>query len=162
MRAHSTILAALAASVVLGCAGDGAVAPADDPNAPPSPVGTFVLSTVNGEPVPMMWDEMELWKGGPVLRAYWNGGSIQFRSDSTYTASFRHSLTGPNLPGNIQEDTYTGTWRLDAGARIELRANNGAVQLWQTTNRIDSITKSTSVPSLDGGEEQVVFVFVRR
>jgi hypothetical protein len=58
-------------------------------------------------------------------KAYWNGGSIQFRADSSFTISYRHTLTG-RLPGTVQEGKYDGTWRLASGARIQLRRNSGA------------------------------------
>lgn len=159
MRAYQIIVAALATTVI-ACSENDVAGPGDT-DAYRSPVGTFTLATVNGTPVPMLWDEMELWSGGPTLRAYWNGGSIQFRADSTYTVTYRHSLTGPNLPGNVQQDTYNGTWRLAPGAQIELQPNGGSVQHWQTTDLINSVTKTSSVPNLDGGLDQVVFVFVR-
>jgi hypothetical protein len=159
MRAHQIIVAALAATVV-ACSENDVAGPGDT-NAYRSPVGTFTLATVNGSSVPMLWDEMQLWSGGPTLRAYWNGGSIQFRADSTYTVVYRHSLTGPNLPGNVLQDTYTGTWRLAPGAQIELRPSGGGVQLWQTTDLIYSLTRTSSAPNLDGGEDEVIFVFVR-
>jgi len=159
MKARLAVLAALAASIV-ACSDGSSVGPTD-PDAYRSPVGTFTLATVNGTQVPMVWDQMELWSGGPVLRAYWNGGSIRFRADSTYTISYRHSITGPNLPGGVQEDSATGTWRLVAGAQIALHQSGGGVQLWQTTDLIYSVTRTASVPALDGGSEQVVFVFVR-
>lgn len=160
MRILSILATALVASISIGCGGDSPVTP-DDPEAYRSPVGTFTLATVNGSKVPMLWDQTELWKGGPVLKAYWNGGSIRFRSDSSFTVVYRHTLTGPNLPGNVQQDTYDGTWRLTQGAKIELRQKSGGVQYWQTTDLIYSVTRTTFVPRIGGGEEQVVFVFVR-
>jgi hypothetical protein len=160
MRISAILATAFAAWVAIGCAGDGPATP-DDPEADRSPVGIFTLTTVNGEKVPMLWDQMDL-AGGGVLRAYWNGGSIQFRSDSTYTAIYRHSLTGPRLSGTIQEDRYDGTWRLASGTRIELRLKTGGVMYLQTTDPISSVTQTSSAPSMNGGEEQVVFVFVRK
>lgn len=161
MNAYRTLLAAVVTAVVAGCAGDGGTAPQEDPEALRSPVGTFTLATVNGEKVPMLWDEMEAWKGGPMLRAFWNGGTIQIRADSTFTMTLRHSMTGPNLPGNIQQDTHSGTWRLAPGAWIELRRSDGGVAKLQTTDLIYSLTRTVMVPTLAGGEEQVIFVFVR-
>ena len=158
MRAHQ-ILAALLAATVAACS-DGSTGPAVS-NDYSSPVGKFTLTTVNGDQVPMLWDEMELWSGGPTLQAWWNSGSIEFRADSTYAVAYRHALTGPNLPGNVQQDTYSGTWRLAAGAKVELHQNNGAVQYLQTTDQIYSVTRTATVPALDGGSEQVIFVFVR-
>ncbi len=159
MRTQQILAAALAVTA-LACGGSDVTGP-DDPDAYRSPVGTFTLATVNGIDVPMLWDEMELWSGGPTLRAYWNGGSIRFRADSTYTVEYRHSLTGPDLPGNVQKDTYSGTWRLATGARIELRPSGGGVQYLQTTDLIYSVTATSTVPTLDGGQEQIIFVFVR-
>jgi hypothetical protein len=159
MRAYRS-LAALLAATIAACSGGSTAGPAG-PGDYSSPVGRFSLATVNGEQVPMLWDEMELWSGGPKLQAYWNGGSIEFRSDSTYSVEYRHSLTGPNLPGNVQQDTDAGTWRLAAGATIELHQPDGGVQYWQTTDLIYSVTRTTTVPALDGGTEQVTFVFVR-
>ena len=160
MRISSILATALAACVVVACGGDGPAAP-EDPEALRSPVGEFTLATVNGENVPMLWDQMDL-AGGGTLKAYWNGGSIRFRADSSFTVSYRHTLTGPRLPGTVQEDKYEGTWRLASGARIELRRKSGGVMYLQTTELINSVTQTSSVPSLDGGTEQVVFVFVRK
>ena len=160
MRISAILATAFAAWVAIGCAGDGPATP-DDPDADRSPVGVFTLATVNGERVPMLWDQMDL-AGGGTLKAYWNGGSIQFRSDSTYTAIYRHSLTGPRLPGTIQEDRYEGTWRLASGARIELRLKTGGVIYLQTAYPIYSVTQTSSVPSMNGVEEQVVFAFARK
>ena len=160
MRISSIFATAFAAWVAIGCAGDGPATP-DDPEASRSPVGVFTLATVNGQRVPMLWDQMDL-AGGGTLRAYWNGGSFQFRSDSTYTALYRHTLTGPRLPGTVQEDRYDGTWRVASGARIALRLKNGGVMYLQATDPVDSVTQTSSVPSLNGGEERVVFVFTRK
>jgi hypothetical protein len=164
MRRKFTIMAALAVTLI-GCGGDaaGPSGPSDpaDPDAYRSPVGTFTLATVNGSAVPMLWDEMELWDGGPILRAYWNGGSIQFRADSTYTVVYRHSITGPNLPGNIQEDTGHGSWRLAPGAKVELHPSGGGVQYLLTTDLIYSVTATSSVPNMNGGMDELIFVFVR-
>jgi hypothetical protein len=95
MRVSSILATAFAASVAVACGGDGPAAP-EDPEALRSPVGEFTLATVNGENVPMLWDQMDL-AGGGTLKAYWNGGSIQFRADSSFTLSYRHTLTGPRL-----------------------------------------------------------------
>jgi hypothetical protein len=160
MRISSILATALAACVVVACGGDGPATP-EDPEALRSPVGEFTLATVNGENVPMLWDQMDL-AGGGTLKAYWNGGSIQFRADSSFALSYRHTLTGPRLPGTVQEDKYEGTWRLASGARIELRRKSGGVMFLQTSDPIYSVTQTSSVPSLDGGTEQVVFVFVRK
>ena len=162
MRVPSILAVALVATIAVAagaCGGDSPVAP-DDPEAVRSPVGTFTLTTVNGATVPMLWDEMPLGEGR-VLKAYWNGGSIRFRSDSSFTVVYRHTLTGPFLPGTVQEDTYDGTWRLTPGPKLELRQKGGSVQYWQTTDAIRSVTRTASVPRIGGGEEQVVFVFVR-
>jgi len=159
MRSSSILATAFAAWVAVACAGDGPATP-NDPEASRSPVGLFTLSTVNGAKLPMLWDQMEL-AGGGTLRAYWNGGSIQFRSDSTYTAIYRHSLTGPRLPGTVQEDRYDGTWRLVSGSRVELRRTGGGVMYLQASDPIRSIRQTSTVPSMNGGEERVVFVFVR-
>lgn len=159
MRISAIFATTLVASLAIACAGDNPAEPNDE-EASRSPVGTFTMTTVNGKKVPMLWDEMAL-AGGGMLRAYWNGGSIQIRSDSSYVAIFRHTLTGPGLPGNVQQDRYEGTWRLMPGARLELRPKNGGIQYWQTNDRVSSITRSVEVPSIDGGDEEVVFVFVR-
>lgn len=157
MKRSLTILAA-AGAIVLGCDGGNTAGPVAGGN--PSPVGTFTLATVNGDAVPMLWDEIELWQDA-WLRSYWTGGSIQFRADSTYTVEYQHRLTGPNLPGTVQQDTFAGTWRLAAGGEIELHRNGGGVQYWQTANQIHSVIHTATVPALDGGDEQVTFVFVR-
>jgi len=161
MRISPMLATVVVATTLVACAGDAGTAPTDDA-ALRSPVGTFTLSTVNGTTVPMLWDQMELWKGGPMLKAYWNGGSVQFRPDSTFTVVFRHSITGPNLPGNVQQDTHTGTWRLMPDARIELRPTGGGVQYWLTTDLIYTVTHTASVPSINGKDETVVFVFLRQ
>jgi len=160
MRISNILATTFAALVAMACGGDGPAAP-EDPEALRSPVGEFTLATVNGEDVPMLWDQMEL-AGGGTLKAYWNGGSVQFRADSTFTISYRHTLTGPRLPGNVQEDKYEGTWRLASGARIELLRKNGTVLYLQTTDLIYTVTQTSTVPSLDGGTEQVQFIFVRK
>lgn len=160
MRISTILSIALVACGAIACGGGDPAGP-NDTEAYRSPVGTFTLATVNGTKVPMLWDEMDLGMGGAKLRAFWNGGSIRFRSDSTYAAIYRHSLTGPNLPGTIQEDRYEGTWRLAPGAKIELRPKSGGVQHWQTTDAIFSVTQTSTVPSISGVPEQVVFVFVR-
>jgi hypothetical protein len=158
MRITSRLAISMLTAVAVGCA-DGSTGP-DDPDALKSPVGTFNLATVNGTKVPMEWHQIEISKGF-YFRSYWVGGKIEFRPDSTFAVTFQHKLTGPGLPGTVKSDGYSGTWRMAAGAKIEIRPATGGVGYWETTEQIFSVTVRSSAPDLDGKPEQVVFVFVR-
>ena len=158
-----TILRLTAATLGLftlaACAGDGAVGP-DDPEALKSPVGTFALATVNGTKVPMQWHQIEISKG-LYLRSYWVGGKVEFRSDSTFSITYQHKLTGPGLPGTVKSDGFSGKWRMAPGAKIEIRPTTGGVAYCETTDQIFTVTIRSSAPDLEGKTEPVIFVFVR-
>jgi hypothetical protein len=158
MRITSRLATAMLAAVTVACA-DSSTAPGN-PDALKSPVGTFDLATVNGTKVPMQWHQIEISKGF-YLRSYWVGGKIEFKPDSTFAITFQHKLTGPGLPGTVKSNGYSGTWRMTAGAKIEVRPTTGGVGYWETTDQIFTVTVRSSAPDLEGKPEQVVFVFVR-
>lgn len=158
MRITRTLAISVLAAFAVACA-DGGTGPGN-PDALKSPVGSFKLATVNGSNVPMQWHQIEISKG-MYLRSYWVGGKIEFKADSTFTITFQHKLTGPGLPGTVKSNGYSGTWRMAAGAKIEIRPTTGGVGYWETTEQIFSVTVRSSAPDLNGKTEQVVFVFVR-
>ena len=160
MRITSRLAVSILTVVAVACGGDGSTGPGDA-DALKSPVGTFNLATVNSTKVPMQWHQIEISKG-LYLRSYWVGGKIEFRPDSTFTITFQHKLTGPGLSGTVKSDGYSGTWRMAAGAKIEIRpTTGGGVGYWETTEQIFTVTVRSSAPDLDGKPEKVVFVFAR-
>lgn len=156
-RMHTFTLAALA-TFALACSGGEDSTGPDGSTDVTSPVGTFTLATVNGTNVPMLWHEIDVGVG--VIRSYWTGGKLVVKSDSTFTVSYSHKLTGPGLAGDVKTDNVSGTWRLQPGGKLEMTTAGGKV-IWQTNEQIYTITVNTHVPALEGGTELVIFNFVR-
>ena len=90
---HILIACGALLAAPLGCAADQS----------PEPVfGTYHLQTIDGQPLP---------------RFGITGGTIELRSDNTFTHTFRHII-------NVPDDVYLGTFQSLEGNEIEMHVTN--------------------------------------
>jgi hypothetical protein len=174
-RVRSVLASAVFTSVLIlavGCSagGDVGTGPSSDPPASEPPggtvdgvAGTFDLAAINSDPVPSLISEFDT--GSEILRSYIVSGRVVLSPDSTYSIT----VTGQRnkVGGGTATETATGSGTYSF-APSEPGASNGVVTLFSskggsaTVSATDiSLTYETKVPALDGGEETLIWVYVR-
>ena len=158
LRAHATI--ALLALTLAACGGDsGGIDGSTGPDAPvpATPIGTYVLKTVDGVALPAAIGEPIVDKDYTIVaRAL--SGKFTFNANGTYqfTAEAEVVATGIEYrePFSISR---SGTYTYDASTITLNSASAGG-----TMTRVGTtLTSSVSVPGVDGEPEVVTMVFVR-
>jgi hypothetical protein len=159
LRTRSTV--ATLALLLAACGGDsGGIDGSTGPNAPvpATPVGTYVLKTVDGKPLPAPI-------GKPVVEQEYTlqsralNGQFTFNADSTFkfTANAEVVATGIDYKWPIPTIERSGTYTYDAST-ITLKSSSGVT----TMTRVGStLTSSVQLPAAGGGKEVVTMVFSR-
>jgi hypothetical protein len=157
--AGAATLAALTISCAGACSGGAdSTGPSGPPNS--SPVGSFSLSKVDGEDLPMKWDEIHI-SGSTYIRTYFVSGKATFKSDSTFSYTVKGKIVTGVSPDQNLVYTAFGTWRLLSGGRLELSTSTGGSATWLTTDQIYTLTATARYPNLNGGESESTMIWVR-
>lgn len=101
------VLVLLMALILSACRQDSSIAPVA------SPVGAYNLSTIDGQVLPLFYQDS--------LQVY--NGSITLRADSTYSDILRYDYVYAGLRGTTT-DTLNGRYRV-VGSSIQFQNNNG-------------------------------------
>lgn len=150
------MLAALSA-----CAGDSSsIDGTTGPNAPlpPTPVGTYVLETVDGTALPAPMGK-PVAKDGYTISARALSGQFAFDANGSFkfTANAEIISTGIEYKAPLKIER-SGTYTFD-GTAITLMSTSGTSTM---TRAGLTLTSSVSVPAPDGGTETVTMVFNRQ
>ena len=160
MHRIRTLLAAVTVALA-ACGGDSAgIDGTTGPNAPvpPTPVGTYVLKTVDGKPLPALMGKPVVDKNYTIeSRAL--SGQFVFKADSTYAFSAKAEIVAKGIDYKATKDIdRSGTYTYDEST-ITLKSTTGVST---TMTRLGTtLTSSVIVPAASGGNETVTMVFSR-
>jgi hypothetical protein len=160
MHRIRALLAAVTVALA-ACGGDSAgIDGTTGPNAPvpPTPVGTYLLKTVDGKPLPATLGK-PIVEDNYTITARALNGQFTFNPDSTFAfkANTEIVTTGKvlTIPKVIENK---GTYRFDA-TTITLTSTLGVTTTM--TRAGTTLTTTVSAPAADGGKEMVTMVFSR-
>jgi hypothetical protein len=159
MHRIRTLLAAVTVALA-ACGGDSAgIDGTTGPNAPvpPTPVGTYVLKTVDGKPLPAEMGKPVVDKDYTITSRALSGQFV-FKADSTYTFTAKAEIVATGIDYKATKDIVrSGTYTFDA-TTITLTSSSGVSKV---TRLGATLTSSVTVPAADGGTETVTMVFSR-
>lgn len=125
-----------------------------------NPVGRFRLMSVDGERVPMEWQELERDEGGS-LRLYWVAGHAEVRKDGRFVLALSALRSGLGFPGRPETVEIAGTWRPVPGDRIELRFADGSRTTWDGREGFVRLVVRATCTDLEGRKRVATLVLVR-
>jgi hypothetical protein len=171
-RLASTLLVAGRAALTVACSGSGSptapssgstagTTPITTPNPNPpvniTAVGTYPLVSVNGAPVPGVFDSFSPTSGVRMeMRAI--RGQIILNDDGTYLQEYETRLTGTNMREVVGRRETVGTYTLNAGELTLTPYQGTAFKPSYAPGRIDIVTEA---PGLNGGMDRFVWRFQR-
>jgi len=128
------------------------------PAAPP--VGTYRLTTVDGQQVPMVWRRAELPDGGGV-QLHWVAGGAKLKRNGRFVVTLTSLRTGVGLAGTTETLTIRGTWRVLSASRVQLRFADGRIGVWRSGEGFSRLTIEALCQDLEGQARVATMMLVR-
>ena len=151
-------LAGLAA-LALACGGNDGTGPSD-PNPTPNQgvAGMYVLDNIENHAVPYAYDSKDVTGG--TVKAYWVSGSLELKSDGTFTLKLTGKQTGPGLLGLPSTQTWNGTWEEESGG-VKLIHSSGVAHYFFTAGKTE-LNMVANYTKMDGSSDSLGFTFKKQ
>ena len=158
--------ALLAVLATAACSAGDSTGPSTGPGPgtqPPSGaakiLGTYRLATVNGDPTSVPWEA----DGG--FANYFTSGEIQLKDGGRFSRTLRGKTVIPGRDDIVYNKGTSGTYTFDPSApgedngRITLHHSDGSDEDMEITQV--TITEVNRIPGINGGEQDIILVYVK-